>query len=324
MAAVGFLDWSWKLLNGDVPPPIENDATGKNIETINKFAEDLDNSSKKAWQEVNNKLVLANTFNILRNGDTIFTKNFEDEMRKVNNSKYGPNTTPREEVIGRLFQMDLMRNGAQYIFKDQPNMDTGFSVNTKSLTGEVQSLAQYGDEAKFTYDQLKYVKSTFIDEAKYWGHAENVPHTTETSLQKTNYNDVLKKGSIDRITDFITRNPDKFNASSILKAFDGEKNFMKQVNEKWDEGNVTKSIMEGDAWGTFSNLFGEGLTTTKDGIVTIGDATIGSEYSPIKPFWDLFKGLWENAGSYIEIIVIVGAIFVLLWVAGEIKYVVKS
>jgi hypothetical protein len=96
---------------------------------------------------------------------------------------------------------------------------------------------------------------------------------------------------------------------------------MKMVHDRWDEPSINKAIREGDASGAFKNFFGEGVSYVEDTVTDGVDDIMGSDLNPVKPFWDLLKDLWENAGSYIEYVFIFIVVIALIWIAGEIKYV---
>jgi len=315
MAAIGFLDYTYQLLSGQTPPPIEREGSGGVINTINNFADNLNKNSQKAWEDVNNSLALADSANILTKGDTIFTQQFIDDMRKVNPK---PTEKPNYEVIGRQLYTDIYKYGKEGVFKI-----TDDNKGTLGKTAdEIIAKNQYAwDTADIAY-VTDYTRGTFIDSYKYYDHPENVPHTTELTLDNVNYQTVVKSSNaIQRIMDYLKNNPDKYNITMIRAAFNDEAKFMDEVQARWNDPSLTKSIMEGDAVGTFTNLLGDGLNVTKDTIATVGDATLGNDLSPVKPLWDLFKSIWDNAGSIIEYAAIAIAFFALLWAIGEIKYV---
>jgi len=321
MAAVGFLDYAYKLLTGEIGPPLEREGTGPDIDTINKFSDQLQEMSKKTWDNINQKITLMNTNTFIREGDTIFTPEFRDDMRKITNSSIPfLKAIPQKTVLAGLLEQDYKRSdrGLKYVFKE-----TDDKTQFQNFLGDIQNDLTFVDDAQYTSDIVKYSQGTFIDPYIYSNHAEDVPHSASEVVN--NYQYVTEKnGYVDKIMAFISRNPDKFDMATISKAFRNEQDFMKKVEEKWNDPSLNRAISDGDAWGAYTTLFNDGLADVKQGIVTVGDNTLGSDISPVKPFWDLFKNLWDNAGSYIEIVLIVGAVFALLWAAGEVKYISKS
>lgn len=325
MATIGFFDWAYKTVTGDLPPPVVREGVGNTITQINTFQQDLEKKSKEAWDKASTELTLWNSNEIMQKGETIFTPAFLDDMRKVQpKSILGVKAPFSSEALGRLVETSIPQKGLNYVFNEniaKPGEDKNTPIG--KTIGEIQSDLKFADNTQYTAEITKFASGTFIDPYKYWGAPEVVPHTTEITQNIADYNAVKKSGVIDRIKQYLLDNPDKYNIKDISAALDKETNFMRDVQARWDEGSVTKSILEGDAWGTYTGLFGEGIKVTKDGLYEVGEATLGSDFSPVKPLWDLFSDLWENAGSYIEYVFIAVAVFALLWVAGEIKTIVR-
>ena len=321
MAGIGFLDYAYKMVTGEIAPPIAPEGTGPTMDTINKFSDKLQNESQKAWQSVSDSLLSMASTSVFGGKGTYFSKNFVDDLRKV-----VATTEPgaeRDTAVGRLFEYSYEKNGAKYIYSESADPERQKLVQ-KQLD-DLHNVTHWADNAQYISDLTVYTKGTFIDPHTFYGKPEDVPHTEELTFEHISYETVVKSSNfVQKIMEFVKNNPDKFNVATVTKAFRDETDFMNKVNEKWNDSSVNKSIREGDALGTFENLLGEGLVVAKDGIVTVGDATLGSDISPIKPFWDLFKNLWENAGTYLEYVAIAAVVLVLLWVAGEVKTITRE
>lgn len=327
MAAIGFLNWAYGLATGDVAPPVERSGSGEAINTINKFADDLNKNSKDAWIQVGKSLMNLDDTANLKNGDSAFTTQFRDDMRQMFTSKEFTLDQQMNEgknaayLFARLYGADLRKYGKEGVFNLSGDHE---SWGIEKNIDEIASKYAYAANTESLVQDITFVKSDFIDPYTYFDHPENVPHTEKLTQESTEYQNVVRKENmVGRIMDYLKNNPDKYNIATISKAFQDEDNFMNEVYKKWNDSNITKSILEGDAGGTFKNLIGDGVTVVENGIVTVGDATIGSDISPIKPLWDLFKDLWSNAGTYLEIAAIVGVVFALAWLAGEIKYIAR-
>jgi hypothetical protein len=318
MAAIGFLDYAYKLLTGEIDPPNEAQGTGADINTINQFADDVQTKSKATWDKVQLQLSYMNAAIFQKTGESMYSAEFRKILSDVNKNL---GESSQNEAYGRAFEYTLKEKGAKFIFSEKANPD---SASMKQLIGDVDTQLQFADNAEWMGDIINLTRGTFIDPHTYYDNVENVPHTEAITNLHNHYESQVKDaGFVEKILAFVKSNPDKFNVGTITKAFKNETNFMQQVNNTWDTGNTNKSIQEGDAWGVFKSLFGDGITVSGHVVTEIGDATIGADGSPLKPFWDLFKNLWENAGTYIEYILIAVAIFALLWVAGEIKTIAR-
>jgi len=322
MAAVGAFKYMIDILSGNESPPVEGTGTSPAMTTINQFADDLNKKSKEAWYKVGASLEgINNNYKMRSGGGTIFSKNFKDEMRLAQIPATGA-----EEKLGQLFEINFERFGLDFII-DQ-NLHNRDIQLAKQTLGDLHDKSHAATELESIAYTTDYTKGTFINSYKYLDKPENVPHTEELNLQHQKYENMVKNSNfVQKILDFVKRNPDKFNVATLSKAFRDETDFMNAVNLRWNDTNITKSILEGDPVGTYKNMFGEGVTTTEQGIEKgtqiIGDTVFGPENNPITGFWNLFHDLWKNAGNYAEYAIIVVVVFALLWVAGEIKTIVK-
>jgi hypothetical protein len=158
-----------------------------------------------------------------------------------------------------------------------------------------------------------------IDPNLVGGVAENVPHTPEYTNKLNSFLNSDKEGLVGKILAFIKSHPDKFNANTVRSAITNQQTFMKQVQQKWNEGTITKSILEGDPGGALGEMGYQGVKVTEQTVVDAADTVLDSDVNPIKPFYDLLKDLWKNAGTYIEYVIAAIVVIALLFIANQIK-----
>lgn len=317
MAAIGFLDWAYDVVTGKAANPIKKEGVGDTIRSIQTFGDELNTTTKEAWKNLYNELF----YSVNRQGTRALTTSFLNEWALQSTVPMSDEET--YQSFGQLVETELTRRGAKYVFSDSFINDPE-SKNPGKVLKDIQDQIQFADEAQGVYNTLQYAEKTFIDPYPYSDLPEAVPHSAEIEAQRNLYNQAVLPGKyIEKILAFVRRNPTKFNASTIITAFKREQDFMTQVNNKWNDKNISRSILEGDPTGTFQALLGDGVNVTKDVISEVADDTLGSDLSPVKPIYDLFKDLWDNAGTYIEIVGVVAVTIVLLYIAGEIKTVVR-
>lgn len=341
MAVLGLLKYGLDILSGTQAPPVSNPTEGADIATLKKFESDLEASSKGNWQTVTNSIDKINDAYKQKYGKPAFSDLYESDWKKVKQQIYN-DLTPEQKMAAKytefmtgkeadyttpemkaeFFFSELQFKGEDYIFQrehrgDFDNKDTAVG---KAFDETRSNWSIVGD----TFDTIKAISGfdkSFIDPNSVWGKAEDVPHTPENIEKLNSFTSADVGGMSAKILTFLKNNPGKFNAATVRQAFENERLFMKMVHDRWDEPTINKIIREGDPVTIFEKLTGDGVGYVEDTAKTIADQVLDSDLNPTKPIYDLFKDLWENAGSYIEYIIIIAVIVALLWLAGEIKYV---
>jgi hypothetical protein len=345
MAAVGVLKYAIDLLSGDVPPPIKNTQVSEGITTIQKFGLELNDGSIKNWKDTKDAITkMDNAYRTLY-GKSVFSSAYQTDLKNFNTSwlkgkskdvhsiadmarlfQKGINgeavIAPSPEEYDAFFIQELNWKGEDYIFQRDHKADFDNRENPIGKAyDEVKQDIKYQVEVSDALATYKALKDDLIDPNTVYGRAEDVPHDEENTAKIHAFDSESDKGLVGKLLTFLKNNPTRFNASTVSKAIENENLFMKMVHDRWDEPSINKAIREGDASGAFKNFFGEGVSYVEDTVTDGVDDIMGSDLNPVKPFWDLLKDLWENAGSYIEYVFIFIVVIALIWIAGEIKYV---
>lgn len=341
MAVMGLLKYGLDILSGDEAPPISNPTEGRDITTLKKFESDLQNSSSENWKTVQSSIDKIDSAYKQKYGKSAFSDLYESDWKKVKQQIY--NNLPQQErtaaeIVKNLtgieydfvtpeqkaefFFTELEYKGEDYIFQrehrgDFDNKDTSVGKAFDETRSNWSMIAD-------TFDTIKAISGydkSFIDPDSVWGKAQDVPHTQE-NIDKLNAFTSGDQGNLaGKILDFLKKHPNKFNAANVRKAIANEQLFVKMVQERWNEPSINKTLGDGDPWEIFKSFTGEGVGYVEDTVYNLTDDILDSDLNPAKPFWDLFKDLWENAGTYIEYIIIIVVIVALLWIAGEIKFI---
>lgn len=287
--------------------------TGGTIDTINQFANELNKTQQNGWEDITKKLVLESGVNTLMSAYNIKAP---DNIRQV--SPKDRQTLDQLVSIGDL----ATKKSSQQTFIEIINgrtTDTDNKATSLNLLDEVGGEAKVANEAGMAYEALNYAKGQFIDPYKFSNHPELVPHSEKLTLQHYNYQTFVEKGGMmDQIMDYVKNNPTKFSTKNVLQAFETERTFMQQVDAKWDEQNKGRTILQDDPSASAKELFGDYVNTVKNFAQNVGDTVVPD---PIKDFWDILDNLWKNGATYIEIAAVVGALFAVLWAAGEVRYI---
>lgn len=350
MVAIGALDYMYGIITGKTPPPIEAKNEGADIGTIKQFAQETDAESQKIWKKLDDDINRLNTSYKGLYGKSVFSDAYQSDLKQFENEytrTHTPGTTgtgsflqdasnilatftgmpqsskkPSLEDYGLFFGYNLQSKGKDYIFQKDHAADFD---NKKTSLGQafddVTSDWSYEKELRTVNEQVDTLLPELIDSNKYYNRGDIVPHTAENTAKLNAFTAWDKEGLSSKIIDFLRKHPDKFNASTVSSAIAAERLFMKVVQTKWDDPNITKSIMEGDPVTTLSQFGYTGLKDTEEIVTQAADAVLDSDLNPAKPFYDFLKDLWSNAGTYIEYVIAVIVVVALLYLAGEIKYV---
>jgi len=291
---------------------------GEDITTIKRFGDDLNQVAKEKWQKVMIDISkLAQVYQDESGSNNPFTENYAREFRKYTSDP----KNPQYQNVGEQFIRYYWNGGLGTIFNYDPKNFTEEHRNMiNSTIDEIKSDLKVANDTQETLNILNTSETTFFDSAQYPDPA-SIPHDQVSNLLiEANYLTFTKsQGYIDSITKWLRNNPGKFNVQTINQALRNEQKFMDAVVAAWDDPNVQRSILEGDPVGTFKAAVITGSEKAADNI----DDFLDSDYSPVKPLWDIFKDLWDNAGSYIEYGLIVGVLILLLWAGGEVKTIVS-
>lgn len=340
MAVAGLLKYGLDILSGTAAPPTSNPTEGADIATLKKFESDLESLSKENWKTVQSSIDKIDTAYKQKYGKSAFSDLYESDWKKVKEQLYH-DLTPEQKVAAwyaqyitgkepdfataetkaAFFFSELQFKGEDYIFQREHRGDFDNKDNMigKAFDEARSNWSMVGD----TFETIKAISGfdkSFIDPNSVWGKPQDVPHTQENIDKLNAFISADTGGMSSKILNFLKQHPDKFNAATVRQAFENERLFMKMVHERWDESSINKTIREGDPASIFKQLTGDGVGYVEDTVRNTADEFFESDLNPAKPFWEFFKDLWDNAGSYIEYIIIIAVVLGLLWIAGEIKY----
>lgn len=334
MVAIGGLKYMIDILSGNETLPVLNTNPGQDITTLKKFSEalgqatttkfsdELYKASDQTWNQLNDDINKLDTAYRAKYGTSVFTSNYETDANKYFSF---PGVTRTPQNLGMFFLIEYYQNGTDYIFQrdHRTDFDNKDNVLGRGLDAIKTDAKDISDPSAIwnTKSQVDTLLNELIDPNLVAGHAENVPHTSEYINKLNQFESSEKGGLTEKILSFIRQHPSQFNASSVITAIKNEQKFMSDVAAKWNDPSIGKSILEGDVWGTIGGFFHSGIQWTEQTVVDGADTILDSDLNPVKPFWDLLKDLWKNAGTYIEIFIAVVAVFTLLYLAGQIKYV---
>jgi len=343
MVAIGALKYGIDILTGDTPIPVLNPNEGSGVTTIKKFSSDLEKGSTDNWQKLNDDVNRLDQSYKGLYGKSAFSDSYQSDLKQFNSSFEKPktNTTLNDDLIswmydkagipepkrqptaeeqGYFFLSELYQKGEDYIFQrdhraDFDNRDTTIGRGFDDIRTDIKDTKLIAD----TKAQVDLLLTEIIDPNLVGGVAENVPHTPEYTNKLNSFLNSDKEGLVGKILAFIKSHPDKFNANTVRSAITNQQTFMKQVQQKWNEGTITKSILEGDPGGALGEMGYQGVKVTEQTVVDAADTVLDSDVNPIKPFYDLLKDLWKNAGTYIEYVIAAIVVIALLFIANQIK-----
>lgn len=312
------------------------------ISTIKKFGDELNQAQQQQWDKTQNDIRAFDASYQAIYGKSVFTDAYQNDLKKFNESiesshqgvpkvttvdwegPFGVKVkmpkviyTPTNEQQDLFFYMELQK-GEDYIFQREGRTDMD-NRNTSLGRGldDIQTDFKVGVEISNALAQERWIEQSFIDPNITYGYPQDVPHTEENATRINQFQQGESQGIWDKLLIFLQNHPDKFNSATVTRAIQNEEAFMKSVQADWNFDSINRSVREGDYIGAVDQAVKDGVKTIeKAGEDIINDAT-----DPLKIFYDLLNDLWASSGTYIEMIIAFVIVVVLLYVAGQIKYV---
>lgn len=328
------------FLQGSGAPLPEGTGESVQISTIKKFADDINQAQSQQWNKIQEDIRRLDTSYQGLYGKSIFSDAYQNDLKKFNTEvgKQGVHIEMKShKILGQdiklptvvqggslptveeqsYFFFGELQKGEDYIFQrdGRTDYDNKDSVLGKAL-GDIQSDFQESIAYGNTIAQMNLELPTFIDPNLSYGYAQDVPHTEENATKLNQFQQGEQNNIIDKLLSFLKNHPNQFNSATVAKAIENERTFMKVVMNDWNMDSINKAYREGDYIGAVT----QAITTGANAIEKAGEEIIDDVVDPLKPFYDLLKDLWENAGTYIEVVIGFVIVVVLLYLAGQIKY----
>lgn len=287
---------------------------GEQMNTINKFAQDLHDQSKQTWKKAVDKMMTDNVYYFQKTGSSLFTPTFVEESQKLARATEVNGQTDYS-AIGRLVEYDVRKYGNDYVFRSNLKTDPDSGVSRQKTIDDISKYIKEAEDVDYIENLVSVTKTSFIDSYTSYNQPEQVPHYDNLVQKEQLYSKTVGPGNyVDKIVKWVTRNPQTYNITNVINAFRDENEFMKNVQARWNDSSVTKSVLEGDVSGAYTTIAGEDIKGTIDKAAEVGSSII-HEVSTIPIVGD--------AITYIEIAGLVAGGVVLLWAVNEIKNISK-
>jgi hypothetical protein len=330
---------------GSMAPPTNGvDQFGESVQitTIKKFGNELNKAQEQQWDTIQKNIRAFDDSYKAIYGKSVFSDAYQSDLQKLNTEvqatgqgvpkityeEYtGPwgikytlpkvTYTPTAQQEDLFFYQELQR-GEDYIFQrdGKTDYDNRNTILGKGLD-DIQNSFKVGIELVQALTQEKTLEAEYIDPNIVYGYPQDVPHTEENATKINQFQQGGEEGLLDKLLTFLQKHPNEFNAATVSKALQDETNFMKAVQADWNIDSINRTIREGDYIGAIKEAVTDGVKTVEKA----GEQIVNDVVDPLEPYYKLLKELWENAGTYIEMVIAFAIVVLLLWIAGQIKYV---
>lgn len=348
---VGGIKYLNDVLSGNALDPFATN-TGESV-TINNlktFASDIDKASQQNWTQMQADIKrLDDSYRGLY-GKSVFSDAYQSDLRNFNQQyvKNPPKNndflgmaaafvsgkdyipTPTAEEQSLFFYTELSTKGQDYIFQrdHKSDFDNRESVIGRGL-GDIKTDFKNVADSTTMQTLLQKLIPSLIDPGRVQGDFKSVPHTPEFTAQMNQFAILDKENAPAKLLEYIKTHPGFINAAKIRESLEYENAFMENVVKNWNGESISKSFTEGDFIGGIKQLTSDGVQVSENIVrdaaqsVTTGvDNILDSDLNPLKSVWDLIKDLFANGGNYITYALFLGVAIGVLFLAGQIKYVV--